>query len=173
VAVTMEADVAAAVCMLALGLFTGLPPFYVEPFSVDYGANTLLMGHAGYHDPRNADPSFPVRVINDVEYENSDRFTGAATYFKYRPGEVTVVNSVWDGRGFTWSCIEGQSLAGPPRLEGNSHLVFQPDARVRDFLQWSVGRGVSQHWLVVPGRRAADIGLLCGVLGIDSGTMAR
>jgi L-fucose isomerase-like protein len=171
--VTMETDIGAAVCMLALGLFTGEPPFYTEPLSVDYGADCLLMGHAGYHDPRNADPSFPVRIINDVEYESSDRFTGAATYFKYRPGEATVVSSVWGGHGLSWSCVEGTSEAGPPRLEGNCHLVFRPDARVKDFLQWAVRRGVSQHWIVVPGRRAVDLGLLCGMLGIGFEALAR
>ena len=69
--VSMEADVGAAVAMLALRLFTQECPFYTEPFSADYELNTLLMGHAGYHDTVNADPGAPVRIINDVEYENS------------------------------------------------------------------------------------------------------
>ncbi len=164
--VSMEADVAAAVAMLALRLFTGDSPFYTEPFSVDYEANAILMGHAGYHDAANADPAVPVRVVQDVEYQSSDRFTGAVTCFKYRPGPVTALNSVWDGSSLRWMCTEGESLPGLAKVEGNCHLVFRPDCPVKDFCRGAVQRGVSQHWLFVPGRRTAEIASLCAVLGV-------
>jgi L-fucose isomerase-like protein len=164
--ISMEADIGAAVAMLALRLFTGSSPFYTEPLSADYAANALIMGHAGYHDIRNADPAAPVRIIPDVEYENSDRFTGAASYFKYRAGEVTVVNSVWDGKGLQWCCAEGRSLAGPARLEGNAHLVFQPELPLKEFYRSAVSAGVSQHWQFVRGHIAAELALLCDVLGV-------
>jgi L-arabinose isomerase len=165
--VSMEADVGAAVAMLALRLFTGDSPFYTEPFSVDYERNILLMGHAGYHDEANADPATPVRVVRDVEYENSDRFSGAVSYFKYRAGTVTALNSVWDGAGLRWCCVEGESLQGPAKLEGNCHLAFRPDSPVRDFFRKVVQLGVSQHWLFVPGRRSAEIAALCAILGVS------
>jgi L-arabinose isomerase len=152
--------------MLALRLFAGASPFYTEPFSADYGSNAILMGHAGYHDAANADPGAPVRVISDVEYENSDRFTGAATFFKYRAGPVTAVNSVWDGEGLRWCCAEGESLPGPAKLEGNCHVLFHPACAVGDFFNRAVEQGVSQHWLFIPGHRAADLAVLCGVLDI-------
>jgi L-fucose isomerase-like protein len=164
--VSMEADVGAAAAMLGLRLFTGASPFYAEPFSADYAANTVLMGHAGYHDAANADPAAPVRVISDVEYVNSDRFTGAVSFFKYRPGPVTAVNSVWDGEGLRWCCVEGESLPGPARMDGNCHLVFRPAVPVRDYFRRAVEIGVSQHWLFVPGLRAADLAPLCDVLGV-------
>jgi L-arabinose isomerase len=166
VVVSMEADAGAVTAMLALRLFTGDSPFYTEPFSADYDFNVLLMGHAGYHDPVNADPAGHVRIINDVEYENSDRFTGAATFFKYKPGPVTAVNSIWDGEGLRWCCVEGESLPGPARMEGNCHLVFQPAVPVRELLRRAVNRVVTQHWLFVPGHRAAEIERLCSVLGM-------
>ena len=84
--VSMEADVGAAAAMLALRLFTGDSPFYTEPFSADYASNAVLMGHAGYHDTVNADPAGRMRIINDVEYENSDRFTGAANFLQVQAG---------------------------------------------------------------------------------------
>jgi L-arabinose isomerase len=164
--VSMEADVGAAVAMLALRLFTGESPFYAEPFSADYAANSLLMGHAGYHDTSNADPAAPVRVINDVEYENSDPFTGAVSFFKYCHGPATAVNSVWDGEGLRWCCVEGESLPGPARMDGNCHIVFRPSMPVRDFFRAVVQLGVSQHWLFVPGLRASGLETLCGVLGV-------
>ena len=166
--VAMEADVAAATGMAVLRLATGDSPFYAEPFSIDHGANAVLMGHAGYHDGSNADPAAAVQVVNDVEYENSDRFTGAVTFFKYRPGPVTSVNSVWSLRGLKWVIAEGESLAGPARMDGNSHLVFQPDAGVKGFFSHAVDSGVSQHWLFVPGRIAHALTLVCRVAGIEA-----
>lgn len=164
--VSMEADIGAATAMLALRLFTGDSPFYTEPFSADYDANVLLMGHAGYHDAVNADPAGQVLVVNDVEYENTDRFTGAVTFFKYKPGPVTAVNSFWDGEGLRWSCVEGESLAGPARMDGNCHIVFRPSVPVRELYRRVVDRGVTQHWLFVSGHRSAEIERLCGVLGV-------
>jgi L-fucose isomerase-like protein len=171
--VSMEADVGAATAMLALRLFTGQSPFYTEPFSADYDSNAILMGHAGYHDTANAAPESPLRIINDVEYESSDQFSGAVSFFKYRHGPVTAVNSVWEGEGLRWTCVEGESLPGPVKLEGNCHLVFRPVMPVRDFLQRVVEIGVSQHWVFVAGLRAADIAMLCGVLGVRFVSPAR
>jgi L-arabinose isomerase len=177
VVVSMEADVAAAAGMAILRLATGDSPFYTEPFSADYEANAILMGHAGYHDGSNADPRAGARVVSDVEYENSDRFTGAVTLFKYRPGPVTTVNSVWSGGEMRasgapgvlkWVIAEGESLPGPAKMDGNAHLVFRPDARVKDFFAHAVADGVSQHWLFVPGRISRALESLCGVLGIEA-----
>ncbi len=164
--ISMEGDVGAAVAMLALRLFTGDSPFYTEPFSTDYAENTVLMGHAGYHDESNADPGTGVSIVRDVEYEGSDPFTGAATFFKYRSGPVTAVNSVWDGERLRWSAIEGESVAGPPRMDGNCHLLFRPAVPVREFYRKAVNEGVSQHWIIVPGHRSREIGGLCGILGV-------
>jgi L-fucose isomerase-like protein len=113
--VSMEADVGAAAGMLAMRLFTGESPFYTEPFSADYAANAVLMGHAGYHDTANANPAAPVQIVRDVEYENSDAFTGAVTFFKYRHGPVTAVNSVWDGGGAcAGAASRGNLFPDPP-----------------------------------------------------------
>ncbi len=164
--ISMEADVPAAVAMRILRMATGAAPFYCETLGADWRADLLLLGHAGYHDATAADPAWPVTVIPDVEYENSDRWTGAATYFKYRPGPTTIVNCVWDGAALKWMAAEGESLVGPPRLEGNSHLVFKPDIPIPEFFRRAVADGVSQHWLAVPGRRSRELELLAGILGI-------
>jgi len=171
--VSMEGDVGAAVAMLALRLFTGEPPFYTEPLSIDDASGSMLMGHAGYHDAANADPSAAVRIVSDPEYENSDRFTGAVSFFKCRPGPVTAVNSIWDGDGLRWCLVEGESLAGPAKTEGDSHLVFRPAIGSKEFAREAVGIGVSQHWVFVPGHRSAEVDLLCSVLGIRSVAIGR
>jgi len=164
--VCMEADVAAGLAMQALRLATGERPFYTETFGVDYPADALLLGHAGYHDAANADPAHPVEIVPDVEYEHSDRFTGAVSFFKYRPGPVTLVNSVWDGEGLKWVGLEGDSLKGPPKMDGNSHLLCGLKVPVADFFRRSVESGVSQHWIVVHGHRLAELEPLCEAAGI-------
>jgi hypothetical protein len=76
------------------------------------------------------------------------------------------VNSVWDGDGLKWVCAEGESLPGPAKMDGNSHLLFRLEAPVRRFFEHAVRDGVSQHWLFVPEKRGLDLERLCAVLGI-------
>jgi L-fucose isomerase-like protein len=164
--VSMEADVAAGVCMYVLRRYSGQSPFYTEAFSTDYRANALLLGHAGYHDAANADPDSPVQIVPDVEYENSDRFSGAVSFFKYRSGPVTVVNSVWDGEKLKWVVVEGESLTGPAKMDGNCHLLCALDVPVKEFFRQSVESGVSQHWIVISGRHGSALSGLCEQLDI-------
>jgi L-arabinose isomerase len=164
--VSMEADIAAGLCMYILRRYSGQSPFYTETFSADYRANALLLGHAGYHDTSNADPDVPVQIVPDVEYENSDRFSGAVSFFKYRSGPVTVVNSVWDGEKLKWVVVEGESLAGPAKMDGNAHLFCRLDVPVKRFFRQSVESGVSQHWIVISGHHGSDLDLLCEQLDI-------
>jgi L-fucose isomerase-like protein len=164
--VSMEADVAAGLAMQALRLATGERPFYTEVFGADYPADALLLGHAGYHDAANADPGHPIEIVADVEYENTDRFSGAVSFFKYRPGPVTLVNSVWDGERLKWMGLEGESLKGPPKMDGNSHLLCALKVPVAEFFRRSVESGVSQHWIVVHGHCLAELEPLCEAVGI-------
>jgi L-fucose isomerase-like protein len=164
--ISMEADIAAGLCMYILRRYSGQSPFYTETFSADYADNALLLGHAGYHDTVNADPHYPVRIVSDVEYENSDRFSGAVSFFKYRSGAVTVVNSVWDGEKLKWVAVEGKSLPGPAKMDGNSHLFCRLDVPVKEFFRRSVDSGVSQHWIVIPGKHGRALSELCEQLDI-------
>ena len=96
----------------------------------------------------------------------SDRFTGAVTYFKYKPGPVTVINSVWDGKSLKWIAFEGESLAGSFKMDGNAHLFCRLDPDVKTFFRTSVKSGVSQHWIVLHGRLLDTIMHLCSALDI-------
>jgi len=164
--ISMEADVAAGICMYITKLLTGSAPFYTETFTSDLKNNAILMGHAGYHDPSIHDPNVPVRIIPDVEYENSDPYPGAYTYFKYKNGNVTVINSVYDGENLRWIVVQGESIGNGPILEGNSHLLFKPSIPVKYFFNSSIELGSSQHWIVLPGHLSDDIERLCFWLGI-------
>ena len=165
--VVMESDIAAGVAMHALRLFTGQSPFYTEIFTADLESNALLMGHAGYHDPVNRDPDQPLQIIPDVEYENSDAFTGASMYFKYKSGPVTVINSVWTGEKLRWCVFEGESLAGPMKMGGNCHLFCRIELPASAFYRRMLDEGVSQHFVVVSGHIGESLKTLCRWLDID------
>lgn len=167
VVVAMEADIGAVVAMAILRIFTGESPFYTEPLSVDFSAGTLLLGHAGYHDSSNSDSHYPIRIVADVEYQGSDPSQGAVTYFKFRPGPITAVNSVWTDHGLQWCAWEGFSLPGPPVLEGNCHLLGKPDIAVEGLINRAITTGVSQHWVIVGGHHMRRLIPLCRVLGIE------
>jgi hypothetical protein len=163
----MEADIAAVIAMYILRSATGAAPFYTEPVSVDWERGQVLLGHPGYNDASNADPAVPIRIVADVEYENSDRYTGASTYFKYRPGPVTLVNSVWDGQGLSWTCLQGDSLPGPLKVQGICHLLLAPEVPLQSFILRAIQRGVSQHWIVLPGRLREELKVLSRLIGIS------
>lgn len=157
ISVAMEADIAAGIAMHILSCFTSSNPFYSELLCGNISENSVLMGHIGYYDYQNNDPNYPVRIISDPEYKNSDRFTGACIYYKYKPGPVTMVNSVYDGTRIKWTTIEGTSLEGPPKLEGYCHAYCKFEKPIKDFLIESVRSGVSQHWSIIPGMIAEDL----------------
>lgn len=167
VVVSMEADVAAGIAMKILQLFTDQSPFYTEIFTADLEENALLMGHAGCHDPLNHDPGYGVRVVPDIEYENTDPFTGACIYFKYRSGPVTVVNSVYTDGKLRWSVFEAESLPGPPKMNGNCHLFCRVDIKIPELYRRMVEAGVSQHFIVVEGHLRTRLEGLCSWLDID------
>jgi L-fucose isomerase-like protein len=157
VVVSMEADVAACLAMSSLRRLCGTAPFYSEIYNAGLADGCLLMGHAGWHDPAVRDPSQPAAIVPDEEYRRADRLPGAAMVFKVAPGPVTAVNAVWRAGRLAWSALEGESLAGPAPLDGSCHLVFRAGEPVPALLDRLITRGVSQHWIVVPGHRAVDV----------------
>ncbi|UCB45829.1 MAG: hypothetical protein JSV25_16780 [Spirochaetota bacterium] len=167
IVVTMEADIAAGIAMYVLSKFTAKSPFYAELYTADLENNAFLMGHPGYHDNIHHDEDYPVKIVPDVEYKNSDPFTGACSFFKYMPGPVTVVNSVYNGERLRWTVFEGHSLPGPPKLEGSSHIFCKIEKPIKEFCTSVVQVGVSQHWIVVPGHIMKNLENLCTWLNIE------
>jgi len=165
--VSMEADIAAGIGMFILKKYTGQTPFYVEVLTSDLEKNAFVLGHAGYHEVVNYDEKYPVTVVPDVEYKNSDEFSGAVTCFKYRPGEVTLVNCVYNGEKLRFTVIEGESMEGPPMLEDTNHLFCRLNLPVSEFFSNVLNLGVSQHYLVIPGKYSASLERLCRFIDIE------
>ena len=166
--VAMEADIAAGITMYILHLFTGNSPFYTEIFTADLDNNTLLMGHAGYHDITHAEKKYPIHIVNDIEYKNSDKYAGACIYFRFQSGPITAINSVYNGSKLQWTIFEGFSIDLPPLLEGNAHLICKPDLRIEKIFNFSINHGVSQHWIIVPGHISHQLRILSYWLNIDT-----
>ncbi len=165
--VSMEADIAAGLGLFIIKILTGKPALYTEVMGIDIKAGNMLLGHAGYHDSRNADPDNPLLIVNDIEYKTYDKYKGAVTCFKMKPGPVTLVNSVFNNGELKWVVIAGQSMCGAFKLEDTVHLVCEPVIPVLQFIDKSIENGVSQHWLVVPGDYIEDIIILSKWLKIN------
>ncbi|TFG64794.1 MAG: hypothetical protein E4H36_01970 [Spirochaetales bacterium] len=165
--VSMEADIAAGIGLYLLKQLSGKPALYTEVLGLDIAENSLLLGHAGYHDAALADSSVPVKIVHDVEYKTSDRYKGACTCFKMRPGPVTLVNSVFHEKRFKWTAVSGESLPGPEKLEDTAHLMFRPVISVSSLIDCAVESGVSQHWLALPGDYLEELRILACWLPAD------
>ena len=161
IAIAMEADVAAGIGMYILRAFTGEIPFYSEVLTSDLEKNGLILGHAGYHDVNNNDQKFPMRIVSDIEYKTTDRFAGAVTCFKYKPGYVTLINCVYNGTRLRLTVCEGESLDCPPKLEDTVHLFCKLDMPVREFFNKILELGCSQHFIVIPGKYGINLERLC------------
>jgi len=165
--ISMEADIAAGITMYILFLFTGYSPFYTEVFNIDIKNNAFLMGHAGYHDIRHANKKYPIEIIPDVEYVNSDSFTGACIYFRYQEGPVTAINGIYDGDRLKWTIFEGYSISNSIKLVGNSYIYCRLKKDVKDIFNKAVQAGVSQHWIIIPGHYKDNLKILSDVLNIE------
>ena len=165
--ISMEADIAAGITMYILFLFTGYSPFYTEIFNIDIKDNAFLMGHAGYHDIRHANKKYPIEIISDVEYVNSDTFTGACIYFRYQEGPVTAINGIYNGDKLKWTIFEGYSTSNDVELEGNSYLYCSLEKNAKNIFNSAVQSGVSQHWVIIPGHYKSKLKILSDVLGIE------
>jgi hypothetical protein len=163
----MEADIAAGIGMFIVKNFTNETPFYVEILNTDLSKNAFVLGHAGYHEAVNYDSTYPIKIVPDIEYKNSDKFTGAVSCFKYKSGDITLINCIYNGEKLKFSVIEGESLECPPLLEDTNHLVCKINKPVDWFLDTLVNSGISQHFFVIPGRHSLNLGYLCKFIDIE------
>ena len=167
VVVAMEADISSGIGMYILKMFTGQTPIFTEVLTADLEKNSLILGHAGYHEAVNFDENYPVKIVPDVEYKNADKFSGAVTCIKYKPGDVTLVNCVYNGNKLQFTTFEGESVDCPPKLEDTNHLFCRLNLPVADFFNKVLKLGVSQHFLVIPGRYCDNLERLCQFVDIE------
>ncbi len=166
VAFAMEGDLNTGLGVLAAMRAAGEPVMYTEVFTYDPQEGTLLMGHAGVHDPRLAGEG-GVTIVPDAEYQYADRAEGAWLEFIMAPGPVTCVSLYDTGQGYRLTAFEGLSLGGPRRVQGFAHAVVRPAVPARELLARLVRRGMTQHFAVVPGHVASILEKWCRVSGLE------
>jgi L-arabinose isomerase len=167
VVVAMEADIASGIGMYILKMFTGQSPVFTEVLTADLEKNSLVLGHAGYLEEVNHDKKYPLKIVPDVEYKTTDKFSGAVTCIKYQPGDVTLVNCVYNGNKLRFTVFEGESVDCPPKLEDTNHLFCKLNLTVVDFFNKALKLGSSQHFLVIPGRYCDNLERLCQFVDIE------
>jgi L-fucose isomerase-like protein len=163
----MESDIPGGIGMYILRVFTGEIPIFTEVLTADLEMNSLVLGHAGYHEVSNHDANYPLKIVPDIEYKTTDRFTGAVTCIKFKPGDVTLVNSVYNGTRLRFIVLEGVSVDCPPKLEDTNHLFCRLNLPVADFFNRAMTLGSSQHFLVIPGRYCNNLQRLCQFVDIE------
>lgn len=167
VVVAMEADIPGGIGMYILRMFTGQIPIFTEVLTADLEKNSLVLGHAGYHEVVNHDENYPVKIVPDVEYKTTDKYSGAVSCIKYKPGDVTLVNCVYNGNRLRFTTFEGESVACPPMLEDTNHLFCRLNLPVMDFFNKVLKIGVSQHFLIIPGKYCDNLDRLCQFVDIE------
>ena len=167
VVVAMEADIPAGIGMYILKMFTGQSPIFTEVLTADLEKNSLVLGHAGYHEAVNYDENYPLKIVPDVEYKTTGKFSGAVSCIKYKPGDVTLVNCVYNGSRLRFTAFDGESVECPPKLEDTNHLFCRLNLPVGDFFNKALKLGVSQHFLVIPGNYCDNLERLCQFVDIE------
>lgn len=162
----MEADLNATLGMLAAMRASAAPALYTEVFTFDPGANLLLMGHAGVHDPRLASDE-GVTIVPDYEYRHSDELEGAWQEFIMAPGPVTCVSLYDSESGYRLTTFEGESVGGPKRLQGFAHALVRPVVPVVPLLNRLLRAGLTQHFAVARGHLSGALSQWCRLSGIQ------
>jgi L-arabinose isomerase len=166
VAFGMESDLNTTLGLLAAMQASSVPCMFTEIFTYDQQDNTLLMGHAGVHDPRLAGAD-RVTIVPDAEYRYVDRCEGAWQEFIFAPGPITCVSLYDAGSRYRMTVFEGESLGPPRRLQGFAHALVRPDLPVETLLPTLVRRGMTQHFAVAQGHIAGILEEWCRMVGLE------
>jgi len=148
--VSMEADVCGAISLWVLRAFTGHPAMYSEIFTFDENDNSVLIGHAGFHDIQLANSSSEIYIEPDGEYLEMEP-EACWMRFRVKPGPVTLLSIFCDVEKFKLVFAEGESISGGPKLLGPPYTCVRLKRPVGDFLENCLRTGMTQHWGLVHG----------------------
>ena len=139
---------------------------FAEFHPIDFGRNTVLVGHDGPHH-LNIASGRP--VLRSLRKYHGKPGSGAGVEFSVKEGPITIMSiGVKADGSFKFIVAEGESLAGPipPTGNTNTHGRFGPD--VCAFLRrWSL-EGPTHHFALGIGHHAAELVKLGRALGIET-----
>ena len=139
---------------------------FAEFHPIDFGRNTVLVGHDGPHHINIADRR---PVLRSLKKYHGKPGSGASVEFNIRKGPITMLSIGVTERGkLKFIIAEGESLAGPipPTGNTNTHGSFGPD--VRAFLKRWVAEGPTHHFALGIGHNAETLRLVADCLNIES-----
>jgi len=166
--VGMEGDLGTTTALLILGKLTGKPSMFLEVFSFDLGDNSFMAGHCGQQNVNLAGGNERVKVVPDVEYENSPEaeLEGAWMQFMLPEGRVTMLQLVCGADNFKMIIAGGGSLGGEVRLPGFPQAHIRPDVPIAEFFTQMAQVGATHHLAVVHGDVVSKLEKLADVLGV-------
>jgi L-arabinose isomerase len=159
-----EYDIKTCVAMLIMDRLESGGSF-AEFHPIDFGRDTVLVGHDGPHHLNIADGR---PVLRSLRKYHGKPGSGAGVEFRIKEGPITMLSIGVTGEGRSKFVVaEGGSVRWPipPTGNTNTHGRFAPD--VRTFLKRWVAEGPTHHFALGIGHRARAIRRVAGCLGIE------
>ncbi len=159
-----EFDIKTCVAMMIMDRL-GIGGSFAEFHPIDFGRDSVLVGHDGPHHIKIAQGK---PVLRSLAKYHGKPGSGASVEFQLKTGPITMLSIGLKADGqFKFIVAEGESLAGPipPTGNTNTHGSFKPD--VRTFLKRWVLEGPTHHFALGTGHHAAAIRKIADSLGVE------
>ncbi len=160
-----EYDVKTCIAMLIMDRL-GIGGSFAEFHPIDFGRDSVLVGHDGPHHINIADGR---PVLRSLKKYHGKPGSGAGVEFRIKEGPITMLSIGVTAEGrLKFVMAEGESLRGPipPTGNTNTHGRFRPD--VRTFLKRWVAEGPTHHFALGVGHRARTIKRIADCLGVEA-----
>jgi L-arabinose isomerase len=139
---------------------------FAEFHPIDFGRDSVLVGHDGPHHLNIADGK---PVLRSLSKYHGKPGSGAGVEFRIKEGPITMLSiGVTATGGFKFIIAEGESIRWPipPTGNTNTHGRFPPD--VRTFLTRWVAEGPTHHFALGIGHHAETILHIAECLGVEA-----
>ena len=144
---------------------------FAEFHPIDFGRDTVLVGHDG---PHHLNIAARKPVLRSLKKYHGKPGRGAGVEFNIQEGPITMMSIGLKAAGaFKFIVAEGESLAGPIPATGNTntHGKFPPD--VRTFLRRWTLEGPTHHFALGIGHHAAELEKVGKALGVETVVVTR
>ena len=160
-----EFDIKTCIAMLIMDRLE-IGGSFAEFHPIDFGRDTVLVGHDGPHHVNIADRK---PVLRSLKKYHGKPGSGAGVEFNIKTGPITLLSIGVNAEGkFKFVIAEGESLPGPipPTGNTNTHGKFQQD--VRTFLQKWCMAGPTHHFALGVGHHAEELKKIADSFHLDS-----
>ncbi len=160
-----EFDIKTCVAMMIMDRL-GAGGSFAEFHPIDFGNDTVLVGHDGPHHLNIADRK---PVLRSLKKYHGKPGSGASVEFNIKTGPITMLSIGISASGrFKFVIAEGESVPGPipPTGNTNTHGRFKPD--VRTFLRRWCMAGPTHHFALGIGHHAGTLKKIAESFGIEN-----